>query len=169
MSIAQMLLPEFDQEMAGTRKMLERVPEDKLDWKVHEKSNTIGWVANHLVEIAAWTGGTFNETQWDLNPPGGPKYETPNLRTRAELLEQFDRCVAEGRAALEQASDSAFSENWSLLDNGTPLFTMPRLAVYRTFIINHLIHHRGHLCVYYRLNDVPVPALYGPSGDEQWG
>lgn len=169
MTIAAMLLPEFDQEMAGTRKMLERVPEDKLDWRVHEKSNTIGWVANHLVEIAGWTGGTLTATEWDLNPPGGAKYETPNLRTQAEMLAQFDQFVAEGRAAIEQTNDAAFGENWSLLDNGTVLFTMPRLVVIRSFVLNHSIHHRGHLCVYYRLNDVSVPPLYGPSADEAWG
>jgi uncharacterized damage-inducible protein DinB len=166
MSYAETILPEFDQEMAGTRKVLERIPEDKLGWKAHPKSNTIGWNANHLAEIPGWVEGTLNRTEWDIAPADGEPYRTPDLTSRQEILDLFDRNVATARKAIESVSDEAMQENWSLLQEGRPLFTMPRSAVVRSFVLNHLIHHRAHLCVYLRLNDVPVPGLYGPSGDE---
>lgn len=167
MSIAQSMLPEFDQEMASTRKTLERIPDDKLDWKAHPKSNSIGWVGSHLAEIATWAEGTLSQDSWDLNPPGGEPYRTPQLRSRKEILEVFDKGVAAARKALESTTDAAFMKDWSLLDAGKPLFTMPRIAVIRAFVLNHMIHHRAILTVYLRLNDIPVPALYGPSGDEE--
>lgn len=166
MSIAESILPEFEHETANTRKVLERVPEDKLEWKAHPKSNTIGWVAAHLAEIPGWVAGTMQQESWDLNPPGGEPYRTPTATSRKQILEIFDKNVAEAKAALAAAKDPDFFKNWSLLSGGQTLFTMPRMAVIRTFVLNHMIHHRAHLCVYLRLNDVPVPALYGPSGDE---
>lgn len=167
MSIAKTLLPEFEQEMAGTRKTLERVPDDKLDWQAHPKSNTIGWVASHLVEIPGWVEGTLTQSSWDLSPVGGESYRTPELKSRRDILEKFDANVAAAVKAIGATSDAEFQEDWSLLAGGKIVFTMPRIAVIRVFTINHLIHHRAHLCVYLRLNDIPVPALYGPSGDEQ--
>jgi uncharacterized damage-inducible protein DinB len=166
MSVAESILPEFEHETANTRKVLERVPEDKLDWKAHPKSNTIGWVAAHLVEIPGWVAGTLEQDSWDLNPPGGEPYRTPTLTSRKQILEMFDKNVAEAKRALAAAKDPDFVKNWSLLSGGQAVFTMPRVAVIRSFVLNHMIHHRAHLCVYLRLNDVPVPALYGPSGDE---
>jgi uncharacterized damage-inducible protein DinB len=167
MSIAQSILPEFDQEMAGTRRTLERIPDDKLDWKAHPKSNTIGWVGSHLVEIPEWVEGTLTQESWDFSPPGGEPYRTPILSSRQQMLEKFDKNVATARRAIESTSDEAFRKEWSLLWSGEPVFTMPRIAVIRSFILNHTIHHRAILTVYLRLNDIPVPALYGPSGDEQ--
>ncbi len=166
MSIAQTFLPEFEQEMASTRKVLERVPNDKLEWKAHVKSNSIGWVAAHLVEIAGWTEGVLTQPNWDVSPPGGPAYEAPKAVSREDLLKTFDEGVAKGLKALVATSDASFAEPWSLLATERPIFTMPRSAVIRTFVINHIIHHRAALCVYLRLNDVPVPGMYGPSGDE---
>lgn len=166
MSIAQTFLPEFEQEMASTRKVLERVPNDKLEWKAHVKSNSIGWVAAHLVEIAEWTLGVINQPNWDVSPPGGPAYEAPKAISREDLLKKFDEAVAAGKEAIAKTSDASFGENWSLLMTEQPIFTMPRSGVIRTFVINHMIHHRAALCVYLRLNDVPVPGMYGPSGDE---
>lgn len=166
MSIAQMLLPEYDQEMASTRKTLERVPEDKLDWKAHPKSNTIGWVSCHLAEIPGYTEGTILEDSFDMNPPGGEPYRTPTFKTRKEILAAFDQNVASGRKALEGVSDAALGKSWSLLSGGQPLMTMSKLEVIRMFVLNHMIHHRAILTVYLRLNDVPVPGLYGPSADE---
>lgn len=166
MTIADLLLPEFQQEMAGTRRVLERTPEDKFDWRLHPKSNTIGWVANHLSEIPSWTAGTLTQDSWDINPPGGPPYKSPAFTSVQKVLEYFDQNVAEGVKALESASDADFAKPWSLLNGGKVFFTLPRLAVIRTWVINHTIHHRAHLCVYLRVNDVNVPSLYGPSGDE---
>jgi len=166
MSIAELLVPEFDQEMAGTRKVIERVPEDRLTWKAHPKSNTIGWVASHIVEIPGWVEGTLTTESWDIHPPGGEAYKTPPFTNRKQALELFDANVAAARKAIAATSDQEFAKEWSLLMQGKPLFTMTKYAVVRNMVINHLVHHRGILTVYLRLNDVPVPGLYGPSGDE---
>lgn len=165
MSYADTILPEFDQEMAKTRQVLERVPEDKLEWRAHPKSNTIGWVANHLAEIPGWTAGTITMPSWDIAPPGGKAYQSPKLTTRQAMLELFDANVASARQAIAGAKDEEMGREWSLLHAGHPLFTMPRAAVIRGFVLNHTIHHRAILCVYLRLNDIPVPDVYGPSGD----
>lgn len=166
MSLAQAMLPEFDQEMASTRKVLERVPDDKFDWKAHPKSNTIGWVAAHLANIPSWVPLTFDRSELDIHPVGGEPYRTQPATNRQAVLETFDRNVAAARSALASAPDEQFSKPWSLLSGGQTVFTLPKSAVLRTFVINHIIHHRAHLCVYLRLNDIPVPGLYGPSADE---
>jgi uncharacterized damage-inducible protein DinB len=166
MSIAQMILPEFEQEMAGTRKTLERVPNDKLTWKAHPKSNTIQWVASHLVDIPGWVEGMLSADSWDFSPPGGEPYQTPMLGSSEEMVREFDKHVASAIKAILGTSDEAFGQTWTLLYQGEVVIAMPRLAVTRTFILNHSIHHRAYLCSYLRLNDIPVPALYGPSGDE---
>lgn len=165
MSYAETLLPEFDQEMASTRKVLERVPEDKLDWKCHPKSNTIGWNANHVAEIPGWVAGTLQQLEWDVAPVGGEGYKIPTYKTRQEILAFFDKNVAEARAAIQQVKDEDLPVIWSLKQGGQTLLAMPRAAVMRTFVMNHLIHHRAILTVYLRLNDIPVPGMYGPSGD----
>lgn len=166
MSYADSILPEFEQEMASTRKVLERVPEDKLDWRAHPKSNTIGWNANHLAEIPGWVEGTLTQLNWDIAPVDGEPYQTPKLSTRREILDLFDANVAAACQAIKAAKDEDLGQMWSLLKGGTPLMTMPRSVVVRSFVINHTIHHRAHLCVYLRLNDISVPGMYGPSGDE---
>jgi uncharacterized damage-inducible protein DinB len=166
MSYADMTLPEYDQEMAGARKVLERIPEDKLQWRAHPKSNTIGWNANHLAEIPGWVEPTLAHATFDMAPVGGPRYESPKLTSRKEILDLFDRNVAAGRAAISKVRDETLGEMWTLADGGKPLLKLPRAAAIRGFVLNHLIHHRAVLTVYLRLNDIPVPALYGPSGDE---
>lgn len=166
MTIAQSLLPEFDQEMAGTRKVLERVPDDKLDWKAHPKSNTIGWVATHLGNIPTWVGYTLHQDSLDVNPPGGTAMKATLGQSRQEILERFDKNVADARQDLAAADDAAFGKPWTLLSQGKEVFTLPKGAIVRTFVLNHMIHHRAHLCVYLRLNDIPVPGLYGPSADD---
>ena len=166
MNYVETILPEFDREMANTRKVLERVPEHKLDWQAHPKSHTIGWNANHLAEIPGWVEGNFMAPSWDFAPVGGELYQSPKLTSRQEILDLFDRNVAAARKAIAAAKDDQMAQSWSLLNAETPLFTMPRATVIRTFVLNHLIHHRAHLCVYLRLNDVQVPGMYGPSGDE---
>jgi uncharacterized damage-inducible protein DinB len=166
MSYAETLLPEFDQEMANTRKVLERIPDDKLDWKPHPKSNTIGWNANHLADIPNWMFLALTTPSLDIAPPDGPKYEFPALTRRDEILHLFDRNVAAARQAIAGAKDEEMGQPWTLMQAGQVFFTMPRSALVRGFGINHLIHHRAHLCAYLRMNDVQVPGMYGPSGDE---
>lgn len=166
MSYADTILPEVDQEMASTRKVLERIPEDKLDWKPHPKSNTIGWNANHLAEMPGWAVSVLNDPHFDVAPPGGPRYESPKLRSRQQILDLFDRNVAAMRAAIAAVKEDSLGQPWSLLQAGNPIITMPRAMVLRSLVLNHMIHHRAILCVDLRLNDIPVPGMYGPSGDE---
>jgi len=166
MSLSQTMLPEFDQEMANTRKTLERVPDDKLGWKPHEKSTSLGGLATHLANIPSWTKNTFEQDELDIAPPGAPPFRLEEAKSRTELLKAFDKNAADARAALVGASDESWMQSWSLLHGGNKIFTMPRTAVMRGFVMNHLIHHRAQLGVYLRLLDVPVPAIYGPSADE---
>jgi uncharacterized damage-inducible protein DinB len=166
MGISNAMLPEFDHEMASTRKTLERVPEDKFGWKPHEKSGSMGWLAAHLANIPSWASFTINHDTLDLAPGGVPPTPPPAPKSRRELLEMFDKNVTDGRAALAGAKDEHLFKTWSLLRNGATLLQMPRVAVLRSFVMNHMIHHRAQLGVYLRLNNVPVPAIYGPSADE---
>ena len=166
MAMSDLFLPELEHEMAGTRKLIERIPNDKLDWKAHSKSNSIGWVGSHLVEILGWTKGILEEDYLDIAPADGEPYQTEMFDNHEAMLEQFDRNLEEAKQAIAATSDEEFGKPWSLLQTGEALLTMPKAAVIRTWVLNHGIHHRAHLCVYLRLNDIPVPALYGPSGDE---
>ena len=166
MRYADTVLPEFDPEMANTRKVLERIPNDIWDWRAHPKCNTIGWNANHLAEIVGWVEGTLAQLSWDIAPVGEEGYQSPKLTTNQEVLELFDSNVTAARQAISSVEDEEMSKMWSLLEAGKPLITLPRAAVIRGFVLNHLIHHRAHLCVYLRLNDISVPGMYGPSGDE---
>jgi uncharacterized damage-inducible protein DinB len=167
MSIGQMMLGEFDQEMQNTRKILERVPEEKWSWKPHEKSGTVGWLASHVATLPSWLSMTLKTEELDYAPVGGPSFKPPKTDNRKELLAEFDKCAAESRAALAKATDQDMMKDWTLLAGGQKIFSMPRIACIRGFVMNHLIHHRAQLGVYYRLLGVPVPGLYGPSADEQ--
>ena len=166
MAISQALLPEFDQEYANTRKMLERVPDDRLAWKPHPKSMSMGVLATHLGETPGWMGVTIEQDSFDVAPPGGSQYQRPDLKSRKEILEFFDKNVALARSVIAKASDAELMKPWSLLKGGQVMFTMPKIAVVRSFLMNHNIHHRAQLGVYLRLNDIPVPGMYGPSADE---
>lgn len=166
MSYADALLPEFDHEMESTRRVLERIPDDKLDWRAHPKSHTIGWNANHVAEMPGWVVEVLTKTGLDLAPEGGEPYRSPAFGSTREILEFFDRNVAAAREAIAAARDEDMGVTWTLARGGAVFFSMPRAAVIRSFVMNHVIHHRAHLCVYLRLNDVPVPGMYGPSGDE---
>ncbi len=166
MPINQALLGEFDHEMANTRKTLERVPEDKFDWAPHPKSMKMGALAKHLAEMPGWVVEAIQKEVLDIAPNGEFVPSAP-VRNRQELLALFDKNVAAARKALVGANDDAhLMKAWSLQATGKTLFTMPRVAVLRTFVMNHGIHHRAQLGVYLRLNNVPVPATYGPSADE---
>jgi uncharacterized damage-inducible protein DinB len=167
MALNAALLPEFDHEMANTRKCLERVPDGKFDWKPHAKSLTLRQLALHLALIPNWAAETLEKASIDIAPPGAAPYQPPVVNSRKELLEVFDRDLPKARERLQAASDAQLMENWSLLAGGKTILSMPRVAVLRSMVMNHMIHHRGQLTVYLRLNDVPVPALYGPSADEQ--
>jgi len=161
------VLPEFDMEMDNTRRTLERVPDDKFSWKPHDKSGTLGWMATHIASIPSWAKMTMEQDSVDIAPTGGANFVPPKADNRKELLELFDKNRAEARAALAAANDAAYAKPWALLMGGRELFREPRSAVLRRMVFNHLIHHRGQLTVYLRLLNVPVPALYGPSADEQ--
>jgi len=166
MAINQALLGEFDHEMANTRKSLERVPDGKFDWKPHTKSMTMGALATHIASIPHWGKMTLDTPSFDVNPPGGQQVRQPELKSKAEVLAFLIRVVPEARAAIANATDQSLMSPWSLLNGGKAVFTMPRVAVLRSMIMNHMIHHRAQLGVYLRLNDVPVPSIYGPSADE---
>ena len=166
MTIGQSLLPEFDQEMQNTRKTLERVPEDKWSWKPHDKSGTLGWLAGHVATMIDWIPVTLTTEELDYAPVGGPTYQPPKIENRKELLAEFDKNVSAARAALSSVSDAEIVKNWRLLAGGQEIFTMPRIACIRGMVLNHHIHHRAQLTVYFRLLNVAVPGLYGPSADE---
>jgi len=166
MALSAALLPEFDQEMANTRKTLERVPDSKFSWKPHEKSGAMGWLAGHVASIPGWLAFTIKQDSLDLAPGGVQMQPPPPPRNNKELLAEFDKNVKEGRAVLAAASDAELMKPWSLLNNGKVTMTLPKVAVVRGFVMNHLIHHRAQLGVYLRLNNIPVPAIYGPSADE---
>lgn len=162
MSIAQMFLPEFDQEMANTRRLLECVPDGKFDFKPHEKSMTLGQLAGHVGELPRY--GTMIMRLERLDLTGSEKPFRP--ATKKEIIETFDKHVAEAREALAGASDEDLLKIWSFSFMGKDIFSMPRVAVLRAMMMNHLIHHRGQLGVYLRLNNVEFPGMYGPSADE---
>jgi uncharacterized damage-inducible protein DinB len=166
MSISASLLPEFDQEMANTRKALERVPDGKFDWKPHEKSWAMGGLATHLANLPSWTVFTISQDSLDLAPPGAEPFKLEQKNSRQEILDDFDKNVAAARAAIAGASDEELLKPWTLLKGGVTLMTLPKVVVLRSFVMNHIIHHRGQFTVYLRLNDIPVPSIYGPSADE---
>jgi uncharacterized damage-inducible protein DinB len=165
MSIGASMLPEFDHEMANTRKTLERVPDDKFAWKPHEKSSAMGALAQHLGNIPGWVGITLEQDSFDTAPDGQPVKQEP-LGSTAAILETFDKNVAKASEAIAAVKDERLFTTWSLLANGRAVLTMPRIACLRSFVLNHSIHHRAQLGVYLRRNDIPVPSIYGPSADE---
>jgi len=161
MSIAETLLPEFDQEMATTRRVLERVPTEKAQWKPHPKSFSMGHLAQLVSGMPGWITNAVRETQLDLSKYPGYSYEKTE-----DLVKSFDRHVADARKAIVSSKDADYSVAWSLKHGDRVIMTMPRGPVVRQHI-NHLVHHRGQLTVYLRLVDVPVPSIYGPTADER--
>ena len=162
MAIAQMLLPEFDREIAGARTAIERIPPDRLQFRPHEKSWTLIELGTHLARLLSWAQPTFAVDEMDLS---GYERE-PALPSVAAALELFDRNAAAARTAIAAATDEQFMSPWTLKAGDTAYFTMPRAGVIRSFVLNHLIHHRGQLTVYLRMVGAKVPGLYGPSADE---
>ena len=166
MAIAEALIPEFDHEMGTTRRMLDRVPEAEFGWKPHEKSMTLGQLAGHIANIPFWCTATLRAESLDLATLGDDaKPKAP--ASRAVLLADFDQRVAAARALLVKSTDPELLAPWTLKSGDQVFFTIPRISAIRSFVMNHLIHHRGQLSVYLRLRDVPVPPIYGPTADEQ--
>jgi uncharacterized damage-inducible protein DinB len=166
MAIKDALLPEFDHEMGTTRRLLERTPEAQFAWKPHEKSMSLGQLAGHIANIPHWCDAILQHTVFDVSSLG------EDVRPRvpesiASLLKEFDAKVATARAGIAATGDAEMLTPWTFKQGGHELFTMPRIAAVRSFIMNHLIHHRGQLSVYLRLNNVPLPSMYGPTADEQ--
>ena len=162
MTMAEQLLPEFDQEMATTRRLLERVPSDKGSWKPHEKSFSLAHLAQLVSWMPGWVTQTLREPHIDLK--GGTGYSTEKTET---LLAGFDKNVREAREAIAESTDDHLETTWSLKAGENVLFTLPRGPAVRQHL-NHLYHHRGQLTVYLRLVDVPLPSIYGPTADEKW-
>ena len=161
MTIAESLLPEFDHEMATTRKLLERVPSEKGTWKPHPKSFALGHLAQLLARMPGWMTAMLRDTEINLATYPGYSFETTPA-----LMAEFDKNVRAARQALAAAKDADFAVVWSLKHGDRVLMALPRSAVLRTHI-NHLVHHRGQLSVYLRLNDIPLPSIYGPTADER--
>ena len=161
MSNVQPLIHEIEQEMATTRRLLERVPEANADWKPHQKSMALGTLAAHIADLPGMGAIVFETESLDLMTRG----KQEGFSSTAELLERLDRNAARARGALESASEEALAQKWTMSFGDTVLISLPRVAVIRTLFLNHHIHHRGQLSVYLRLLDVPLPSIYGPSAD----
>ncbi|HXG89650.1 MAG TPA: DinB family protein [Vicinamibacterales bacterium] len=164
MTIAETLLPEFDREMGVTRRLLERVPDGQFAWKPHDKSMTLGRLVEHLAQLPGWAKVTIRERSSDMVT--GQLTDANSPATRAAVLQLFDAGVAEARAALTGTSDAELLAPWTLKAQGKEVFTMPKAVVLRSFVMNHMVHHRGQLSVYLRMHNVALPSIYGPSGDE---
>jgi uncharacterized damage-inducible protein DinB len=162
MTIKDALLTDYDHEMGTTRRLLERVPDDKLSWKPHAKSMSLGALATHLAGIPRWAATILNEPAFDLAAAPQPPADE---RSRAGILDMFDSIARQTRAWMDK-TDAEYESLWTLKRGGQQIFSVPRVAAFRSFVLHHVIHHRGQLSVYLRLNDVPVPAIYGPSADE---
>ena len=169
MSIAEMLLPEWDVEMATTRKLLARVPDagGKGAWKPHPKSFSMGHLAQLVSRMPGWATSMMTTTELDIAPEGEPA-QPYTLESTETLLAEFDRGAAEGRAAIAAASDDDFQVTWTMKAAGHAVGSDTRYHMLRTGMLNHLVHHRAQLGVYLRLVDLPVPAMYGPTADEQY-
>lgn len=162
-NIASAFIAELEHEAATARKCLERIPADKFDWKPHEKSMAFGQLAVHVAEMFGWTPSTLEHPELDFAKMDYTPYKPA---TTEDLVEYLDKNVSEAVTTLKNSPDERFMETWTMRNADKVYFTMPKVAVMRTFVMNHIVHHRGQLSVYLRLNDIPVPSIYGPSADE---
>jgi uncharacterized damage-inducible protein DinB len=165
MSIAESLLPEFDRETGLTRQLLERVPNEKASWKPHPKSFSLGDLSLHIANLLTWAVSTMKQTEFDINPPGGPGFAPLKFESVGSTLKALDENVRTTRAVIAGATDGELMVMWTFKNGGKTVFSMPRIAVLRSFVMNHMIHHRGQLTVYLRELDVPLPQIYGPTAD----
>lgn len=166
MPMIDAFLAELDHEAATTRRLLERVPEEKMEWQPHEKSMTLSRLSGHIAELPRWSGTVLQEDAFDLATAAERGWVPAQPATTAELLEIFDTAVAGFRTAAEGLDDARMKETWKLVRGERTLLEMPRAVGVRSFILNHMIHHRGQLSVYLRLLGVPLPSIYGPSADD---
>jgi len=167
MAIKESILPEFEQEMETTRLVLERVPDAGAQWKPHPKSRSLGELSSHLADIPRFVPWILTSDSFDAAPPSGQAYRFPRFESTAKLVFNFNENVGTARAAIAaMPGDPDFMVPWSLKRGGQTFFTVPRVAALRTFLLNHMIHHRGQLTVYLRLQDVPLPSVYGPTADQ---
>jgi uncharacterized damage-inducible protein DinB len=164
MTISDVMMQEFLHESEITKKLLDRVPEDKLDWKPHEKSMSLGRLATHVAEIPEWTDVIVNNDFFDM---AASDYKPTVCKNRTELLEVFEDRVRKFKQVMEGKDDASLMENWQLRQGEHVALELPKAACLRSFILSHIIHHRGQLSVYLRENDVPLPGIYGPSADEK--
>jgi uncharacterized damage-inducible protein DinB len=167
MNIAQSLVSELDQEAASTRRMLEVVPEGRSAWKPHARSFSLGELSLHLAHLLSWTPETMRTIEFEMSPKDGPAISPPVYESMEATLRMFDENVATARDALAAASDADYEQIWTLKNGGQTIFSMPRFAVVRSFVLNHLVHHRGQLSVYLRMNDVRLPPVYGNTADDR--
>jgi uncharacterized damage-inducible protein DinB len=166
-TFSEILLPEFDQEKAITRKVLEAVPEEKFAWRPHAKSFPMQELAGHVAELLSWTSDVLRRERLEIasaNPPENASFKPASVR---QMLERFEQWSAQARADLAAATDAAMQQEWVMTWDGYEVIRLPRYHAIRTWSLNHLVHHRAQLGVYLRLNDVKVPGTYGPSADEQ--
>lgn len=163
MNVSKGFSSELEHEAATTRKCLERIPPEVFDWKPHEKSMTFGRLATHIAEMYGWVKDTIEKPELDFATMDYKPFEP---ETTAELVEFFNGKVTEAIESLNNASEEIFMENWTMRNGEEIYFEMMKIQVLRGFVFNHIVHHRGQLSVYLRMNDIPVPALYGPSADE---
>jgi uncharacterized damage-inducible protein DinB len=167
LTVVELLLPEFDAEMASTRKVLAAVPEEKFGWRPHAKSFTMERLAGHVAEISSWLTDTIQKGRLDLVAEDQPENTRFVPTSHEQLLEKFDGWVRQSRSDLAATNDAALEETWVMTWNGQEILRMPRRQTIRTWVLNHTVHHRAQLGVYLRLNDVKVPGVYGPSADEK--
>ncbi len=167
MKITELLLAELDREAVGIRKTLQNVPEGKNDWKPHEKSMPLGYLATIVANIPAWVELVVSMDELDINPQGGSKFKPPPWKTRSDLLEQFENSLKKGREVLQKTTDDRLlNTKWRMLAAGKLMSEQTRYEAIRDGVLNHMAHHRGQLTVYLRMNQEKVPAIYGPSADE---
>lgn len=166
MKMSEMFLGELERESSGTRRVLERVPEGRNDWKPHEKSMALGYLAGLVASMPGWIPMMVNLDQMDIASPEGAKYKPQAWTSSKDLVRLLDKSLAEASEALKNASDEHLMKPWKFAAGGHVVSEMPRYVMIRDSVLNHMAHHRGQLTVYLRLCGVPVPAVYGPSADE---
>ncbi len=164
MAFKEALLAEFDHEIGSTRRLLERVPDAQLGWKPHDKSYSLGDLSGHIANLSTWMDRILDSTGLDLASVADARPSSPG--SRDQVLQRLEANAKSARAKLVEQTDASLLVPWTLKNSGREVFTMPRASVLRSFVFNHLVHHRGQLTVYLRLQNVPLPSLYGPTADE---
>jgi uncharacterized damage-inducible protein DinB len=169
MNYTDIFLADLEREIPVSRRVLERVPEGRFDWKPHEKSMPMGYLAMMVATMPEWLGMVVDMDEMDIAPKDGPKFNPPPLKTSADLVQALDAAAVKGRAALKGTNDAHLATNWKLLSGGKVLQETPRHVQIRDGVLSHWAHHRGQLTVYLKMLGAKIPSIYGPSGDEKAG